>query len=69
MEVGGVVQMTIAFLSPITPNNLQSQSLPLSYLSVSVQSTDGKSHNVQLYADISAGLCHSRNLLSRTNEN
>jgi len=64
MDVGGFVQMTITFFSPITPNDLQRQSLPLSYLSVRVQSTDGNSHNVKLYADISAGLYHSQNLLN-----
>ena len=30
------------------------QSLPFSYVSVSAASTDGASHTVQLYADISA---------------
>ena len=54
MDVGGVV-LTITFFSPITPNDLQRQSLPLSYMNVAVQSTDGNLHNVQLYADISAG--------------
>jgi len=61
MNVGGVVQMVITFFSPITPNDLKRQSLPLSYMSVAVQSTDGNLHNVQLYADISAGLCHAQN--------
>ena len=31
------------------------QSFPFGYLSVTVQSTDGNSHSVQLYSDISAG--------------
>ena len=61
MDCGGVVQMIITFFSPITPNDLKRQSVPLSYMSVAVQSTDGNSHNVQLYADISAGLCHAQN--------
>lgn len=55
MDVGGLVQMDITFLSPITPNDLSRQSLPFSYVNVAVSSTDGNSHNVQLYADISAG--------------
>lgn len=56
MDVGGVVQMNITFLSPITPNDLMRLSLPFSYVNVAVSSTDGNSHNVQLYADISAGM-------------
>lgn len=60
MNVGGVVQMTITFVSPITPNDLQRQSLPLSYMNVDVQSTDGNLHNVKVYADISAGSYHAQ---------
>jgi len=55
MDVGGVVEMNITFLSPVTPDDLKRQSLSFSYLHVDVSSTDGKSHNVQLYSDISAG--------------
>ncbi|RDW86226.1 glutaminase GtaA [Aspergillus mulundensis] len=54
MHVGDAVEMKITFLSPITPNDLRRQSLVFSYLDVSVTSLDGKSHSVQLYADISA---------------
>lgn len=60
MNVGGQVQMKITFLSPITPNDLKRQSLTLSYLDVAVSSIDGKSHDVQLYADISAGKLSSQ---------
>ena len=51
----GGVQLTVTFLSPLTPNDFQRQSLLFSYLDVTVQSLDGKSHDVQLYADTSAG--------------
>ena len=54
MQVSDVVQLNITFLSPITPNDLKRQSLVFSYLSVDVSSTDGKSHKVQLYTDITA---------------
>ncbi|KAL2831158.1 hypothetical protein BDW59DRAFT_7533 [Aspergillus cavernicola] len=54
MHVGNMVEMNITFLSPITPNDLRRQSLVFSYLDVSVTSLDGQSHNVQVYADISA---------------
>ncbi|TVY85335.1 Glutaminase A [Lachnellula suecica] len=54
MDVGGVVEMNITFLSPITPDDQKRQSLVFSYLDVAVQSLDGHSHDVQLYTDISA---------------
>ncbi|OJJ44210.1 hypothetical protein ASPZODRAFT_18402 [Penicilliopsis zonata CBS 506.65] len=54
MNVGGMVQMNITFLSPITPDDMKRQSLVFSYLHVDVVSTDGNEHDVQLYADISA---------------
>lgn len=55
MDVGGAVQLNLTFLSPITPNDLKRQSLVFSYLNVDVASIDGKSHDVQVYSDISAG--------------
>ncbi|KAL3471278.1 hypothetical protein BJX99DRAFT_29762 [Aspergillus californicus] len=54
MHVGDIVEMKITFLSPITPNDLRRQSLVFSYLDVSVTSLDGETHDVQVYADISA---------------
>ncbi|KAI0910006.1 glutaminase GtaA [Ustulina deusta] len=53
MNVGGKVEMSITFLSPVTPNDLKRQSLTFSYLDVGVHSLDGASHDVQLYADVS----------------
>jgi hypothetical protein len=55
MDFGGKVEMNITFLSPITPDDQKRQSLTFSYLDVAVESMDGNSHDVQLYADISAG--------------
>jgi hypothetical protein len=55
MDVAGKVEMTITFLSPITPSDKKRQSLVFSYLDVKVRSLDGGAHDVQLYADISAG--------------
>lgn len=55
MNVGGKVEMNITFLSPVTPSDLKRQSLVFSYLDVGVHSLDGASHDVQLYADVSAG--------------
>ncbi|KAK3061004.1 hypothetical protein LTS18_007231, partial [Coniosporium uncinatum] len=55
IDVAGKVGMNITFLSPVTPNDFRRQSLVFSYMNVQVYSTDGSSHEVQLYADISAG--------------
>jgi Domain of unknown function (DUF5127) len=57
LKVGEAVEMNVTFLSPITPDepDLMRQSLVFSYLNVDVQSLDGEPHDVQLYADISAG--------------
>jgi hypothetical protein len=54
MQAGGV-EMNITFLSPVTPDDFKRQSLPFSYVNVDIFSVDGNSHDVQLYADISAG--------------
>lgn len=54
-DVGGMVQMTVTFLSPVTPDDLLRSSLPYAYVDVTVESMDGDSHDVQLYTDISAG--------------
>ncbi|KAF8485559.1 DUF1793-domain-containing protein [Gautieria morchelliformis] len=50
----GPVDITANFLSPVEPNDFVKQSLPFSYLALAVESTDGKSHSVQVYTDISA---------------
>lgn len=55
MNVAGKVTMNVTFLSPITPTDLKRQSIIGTYLSVAVSSRDGANHNVQLYADTSAG--------------
>lgn len=46
--------MVITFLSSVTPDDLLRSSLPFTYMNVDVHATDGKTHNVQLYSDISA---------------
>ncbi|KAF4619311.1 hypothetical protein D9613_005332 [Agrocybe pediades] len=50
----GPVDLTITFLSPVEPTDLVKQSIPFSYMAVSAASTDGASHSVQVYSDISA---------------
>jgi Domain of unknown function (DUF5127)/Domain of unknown function (DUF4965)/Domain of unknown function (DUF1793)/Domain of unknown function (DUF4964) len=46
------VELVAEWLSPIEPGNLQLQSVPLSLLTLTVSSVDGRRHSVQLYADI-----------------
>lgn len=55
MDVDDAVQLTITFLSPITPHDFKRQSLVFSYMNVEVASIDGDFHDVQLYSDTSAG--------------
>ncbi|KAH9844226.1 DUF1793-domain-containing protein [Rhodofomes roseus] len=50
----GPVQLTVTFLSPVEPSSLVNQSMPFSYMAVNAAPTDGKSHSVQVYSDISA---------------
>jgi hypothetical protein len=55
MEVDKKVMMEILFLSPVPLKDQKRQSLTASYLEVRVESIDGKSHDVQMYSDITAG--------------
>ncbi|OCH92918.1 DUF1793-domain-containing protein [Obba rivulosa] len=50
----GPVDLTATFLSPVEPSDLANQSFPFSYLALSAAATDGQSHSVQVYTDISA---------------
>lgn len=55
-DVGGKVNLTATFMSPVYPDDLARQSLQFSYVSLSVRSADGARHHVQLYMDVSAGM-------------
>ncbi|MBV9854320.1 MAG: DUF5127 domain-containing protein [Streptosporangiaceae bacterium] len=50
---GGGVGLVAEFLSPVVPGDLRRQSIPMSYVLLTVHSLDGRPHAVQLYADIS----------------
>jgi hypothetical protein len=58
---GGGVTLTVTFFSPVDPDNLQRQSVPLSYVTVGVASADGNAHRVSVYLDISAEWAHGDN--------
>jgi hypothetical protein len=50
---GGGVAVTLDFLSPVELSDLKRQSAPIGYLTMSARATDGNSHAVSLYVDIS----------------
>ena len=50
----GPVEVTASFLSAVIPKDICRTSIPLSYLTTSVQSTDGNAHSVQFYSDVNA---------------
>ncbi|KAL0959816.1 hypothetical protein HGRIS_011497 [Hohenbuehelia grisea] len=49
----GPLELNITFFSPIEPGDLALQSFPFAYYYIDLASTDGQSHSVQLYSDIS----------------
>jgi hypothetical protein len=53
---GGGVGLTATFFTPALPSDLDVLSRPVTYLSWTVRSVDGRSHVVQLYADAGAQL-------------
>lgn len=55
LNVGGKVEMSVKFLSPVTPEDMRRQSLPFSYLDIAVRSLDRSSHKVQIYSDVTGG--------------
>lgn len=48
----GNASIVLDFLSPVSPNNLERQSYPFSYLTTSVSGFGGAEPNVQIYSDI-----------------
>ncbi|MBW0485736.1 hypothetical protein O181_025451 [Austropuccinia psidii MF-1] len=52
-----LIYLHATFLSPITPSDLFRQSLPFSYLMITVESADGLQHQVEVYTDINGLWC------------
>ncbi|KAF9075449.1 hypothetical protein BDP27DRAFT_1212146 [Rhodocollybia butyracea] len=50
----GPMEITVTFLSPIEPSDLILQSFPFTYIFFEASSTDGNSHSLQVYQDITA---------------
>ena len=60
LQAGGV-SVSVNFLSPVEPDDLRRQSIPLSYIFAQAHSADGKPHTVSLYFDISGEWAHNDN--------
>ena len=50
----GPLEITASFLSSVLPHDLCRTSIPLSYLTTSIESSDNNSHSVQFYSDVNA---------------
>ena len=48
----GGVGFTVLFMTPVWPEDLVRQSIPLSYLNIEIDSKSAANHSVQLYVDI-----------------
>ena len=55
------VHVTLTFMRPALPDDLEAMALPLSYLTWEVRSTDGREHAVSLYDSTSSQLAVNKN--------
>jgi hypothetical protein len=53
----GGVDLTLQFTSPLLLNNWAVLTRPVSYITVTLQSNDGKVHNAQAYVSVSTNVC------------
>lgn len=53
---GGGVQVTLVFLTPMFPHNIDMMSWPVTYLIWRIHSVDGRQHKVSIYYDNTAQL-------------
>ena len=51
------VELTVTFLTPLLPDDLDLFSWPLTYVEFAVASRDGKAHEVAIYFDLHADIC------------
>jgi hypothetical protein len=51
------IALTLTFMTPALPHNLDLYSWPVTYLTFDLAATDGRRHDVALYLDVSAELC------------
>jgi len=55
---GGGVTLTVSFLSPVEATDMQRLSIPLGYVKAQAKSSDGNSHTVKVYFDITGEWAH-----------
>ncbi|HET7625839.1 MAG TPA: DUF5127 domain-containing protein [Verrucomicrobiae bacterium] len=53
---GGGVELTLTFMTPMLPEDINLLSRPVTYLTYDCHSTDGKTHDVQIYFDAASEL-------------
>ena len=56
----GQVHVTLTFMTPALPDDLEAFSLPLSYITWRINSVDGKKHSVELFDSASSQLVVNR---------
>lgn len=52
------IELTLDFLSPVEPNDIAKQSMPVGYVTAHAKSADGSPHAVTLYFDMSGEWAH-----------
>ena len=55
---GGGITVSLDFLSPVEPKDLQRLSIPFGYIFATARSADGRPHTVSLYFDITGEWAH-----------
>lgn len=53
---GAGIALTVEFLSPLLPDDLDLLTRPVTYVTVTTRSIDGKAHDVEVYFDVAAEL-------------
>jgi hypothetical protein len=55
------IELTLTFMTPRLPASLETMTLPVTYITWSVRSADGRAHDVRIYYSASAAIAVNRN--------
>ena len=58
-QAGGVA-LDVCFIAPLLLDDLEVLSRPVNYLTLTVNSLDGKAHQVEVYVDVTGSLCSDK---------
>lgn len=58
---GAGIELVVGFVSPLLADDLEILTRPVTYINLSVRSTDGAAHDVQAYLDITGEWCVDQN--------